>query len=344
MRVVYLLDDTALFGGVKVVLQHAELLRRQGFEAMVAARAAAPSWYPVTVPFFQVDSFVPAEVPEADVVVATYWTTLEAALELGFGQVVHLCQGFEGFLVHNRSDHPAIERVYRRPVPAITVSPHLAQLIADRFQRPARVVSPPLEPFWRPRLRLGPRRRARVIVTNPFENVMKGVETALLAVNELRRRGRQVCLVRLSQWPLTEQERRVIEPDEFHHHLAPTEVPGLLRSCDLLLAPSWEQEGFGLAVLEAMACGLPVIASAIPSFEWFAAPAAALVPPKDSSAMAEEIDAVLGDTRRWRHMRRAGLTVARDFAEPIIAERLSRAIQWAASGEWRQDQESLCRT
>ena len=43
-----------------------------------------------------------------------------------------------------------------------------------------------------------------------------------------------------------------VEPDEFHCRIPPADVARLIAGCDLMLAPSWEQEGFGLPVLEAM--------------------------------------------------------------------------------------------
>lgn len=335
LRINYFLEDTALFGGVKVVLHHAELLRRTGHRVTVVSRGPRPGWYPTGEGFRTVPDFSPTHVPEADLQIATFWTTLEAAAVQPSGQTVHFCQGFEGALEHNRDEHPAIIDAYSRIVPTWTVSPHLAELNRDRFQRPVAVVPPSLEPFWNPQQRDTPQRPARILVAHPFEFYMKGVDTALQAIGFLRDRGVELSLVRLSQWPLGEAECAVMEPDEFHHHIQPSDVAVLLGGCDLLLAPSWPSEGFGLAVLEAMACGLPVVASRIPSHESFAAGAVELVPGRDPEALADAAHRILMDRDEWRSLRRRGLERAQDFAEEAVAATLDEAARWAVSQRWK---------
>ena len=68
-----------------------------------------------------------------------------------------------------------------------------------------------------------------------------------------------------------------------------------MRGVDLVLAPSWEQEGFGLPVLEAMACGVPVVASEISAFRGFAGGAAVLVPFDRPDRFAAAAAELLGD-------------------------------------------------
>lgn len=337
LRIVYLLESAPLFGGVKVVLRQANLLARRGHRVTVVCPGEPPDWFPLEAELRRPPGLGPADLPDADVTVATYWTTLRHAVAGGKGELVHFCQGFEGHYTHNRAEHPAIEAAYRTPLPALTVAPHLAALLRRRFGRPARVVAQPLEPEFAPRWRLGPRRRPRILVIAPFEIEWKGVATALRAVLELRRRGVDCELVRLSQWPLGAAERALLVPDAFHQHLPPPRVPGLLRGCDLLLAPSWEAEGFGLPVLEAMACGVPVVASDISSFRDFAAPAARLVPFDQPAAFADAAQEVLGRPALWRRMRRAGRRVARAFREEPAARAAEEAMVWVASGAWRDE-------
>lgn len=328
MRITYLLEGTEIFGGTKVALRQANLLADRGHQVGVLAKGPPPEWLPVLGEFRRVDSFHDLRLPAESLCVATFWTTLRPAAESG-AVAIHYCQGYEASYTHNREDHPAIEDAYRLPLPAMTVAPHLAQLLRRRFGRRARTVAQPLEPLFRSaRLRRRPRRPARILVPGPFEIDWKGVETGLRTVVRLRQRGLACHLVRLSQWPLTEEEQLIVPPDEVHVGLTPSRVATLMRGCDLLLAPSWEQEGFGLPVLEAMASGVPVVASDISSFRWFAGEAAALAAPREPAAFADRAGEILRCPRVWRHHRRRGLAASRAFTEERAVRDAADALRW----------------
>ncbi|MEU8246294.1 MSMEG_0565 family glycosyltransferase [Nonomuraea sp. NPDC048916] len=89
------------------------------------------------------------------------------------------------------------------------------------------------------------------------------------------------------------------------------EMAAWYAAADVLAFPS-VKEGFGLAALEAMAAGLPVVTSDIPVFrEWLVPDRDALLTPVgDSDALARALSAVLDDDALRARLRAAGLRLA----------------------------------
>ena len=92
------------------------------------------------------------------------------------------------------------------------------------------------------------------------------------------------------------------------------EVPGWYAAADALAFPS-TKEGFGLAVLEAMSAGLPVVTSDLPVFREYLRPGedALLVPVGDEPALATALACALTDQSLRRSLVAAGREVARRF-------------------------------
>lgn len=325
LRVVYIVPDTPLFGGIKVILQHADLLVNLGHHVTISGTNKSPDWRSCSANFMSMTQ-AQSELKKADIVIATFWTTLLIDLKKINGKLIHFCQGYEGSHTHNQSEHAAIQAVYEKLIPAISVSPHLAQFLQQRFAKKAFVTPPVLDDGWSPSPRIRPRKMPRILIVGPWEIDWKGVTTALLAVQLLRTNGMGCQVIRLSQWPQAQAERDVLEADEFHEHISPRDVPEIVRSCDLLLCPSWEQEGFGLPVLEAMASGVPVVASDISSFNAFASRAARLVPADSASSFASAAELILNDTVIWWGMRLKGLLVARQFSTKNVGRILENTL------------------
>jgi glycosyltransferase involved in cell wall biosynthesis len=86
----------------------------------------------------------------------------------------------------------------------------------------------------------------------------------------------------------------------------------LYRAAAALVYPS-RYEGFGLPVLEAMACGTPVIASRAASIPEVLGDAGVLLDPDDQPEWAEAIARVVGDEWERGRLRKAGLTRAKTF-------------------------------
>jgi len=103
------------------------------------------------------------------------------------------------------------------------------------------------------------------------------------------------------------------EDVHFLGYVPEDELPLWYNAARLFAFPSL-YEGFGLPVLEAMACGTPVITSSVASLPEVGGKAAVLVPPTDTQRIAQEMQRVLDDPQARTEMRAAGRIQATRFS------------------------------
>ena len=109
------------------------------------------------------------------------------------------------------------------------------------------------------------------------------------------------------------------------------EQPLWYNAAEAFVYPS-QYEGFGLPVLEAMACGTPVITSNTSSLPEVVGDAGELVDPTDVEALTEALVGVLSDPARAARMAQAGRLRAQAFTWQAAAAACVGAYRAAEQG------------
>lgn len=112
-------------------------------------------------------------------------------------------------------------------------------------------------------------------------------------------------------------------------HVDAEAARSLYRAAEAFVYPSWS-EGFGLPVLEAMACGAPVVTSTAPALVEVAGDAALFADPHDVPGLARQIERALEDEPLRERLRALGPRRAAQFTWEKAADATSAALAEAA--------------
>jgi glycosyltransferase involved in cell wall biosynthesis len=157
------------------------------------------------------------------------------------------------------------------------------------------------------------------------------------AYAQLRREGFDNKLVMCGSWGWKSDDLRpeiealgIAEDVVFTGYVPDQRVVPLINGAGVFAYPSL-YEGFGLPIVEALACGVPVVTSDRGATAEVAGSAAVLVDPTSDDAIAEGLRRALDPTGH-DHLRAAGLERAAMFSRPNAALQAVRVYEAAIAG------------
>jgi glycosyltransferase involved in cell wall biosynthesis len=272
-----------------------------------------------------------ADVPDADVVVASYYTTAPGVLRLSpsKGAKAIFIQNYE---VEEGKPNPDLDATWRMPMHKITISKWLVDLARDKFGDD--VVSHVPNSVDLEQFHADPRGKGSVPTVGLLYNTfsLKGLDTSLPALKHVASARSSLRVISFGaekpyfRFPLPPST-------EYFYRPAQDMIRQLYARCDVWMCGS-NVEGFHLPPLEAMACRCPVVSTRVggpldiieDGVNGF------LVDVKDSGALAERVLRVLNMPEdQWRRMSDAAHRTATAFSLDEATDLFEGALKLAIS-------------
>ena len=159
----------------------------------------------------------------------------------------------------------------------------------------------------------------------------KNILTVLRVLKNLQKKGKKAVLWRVGG-DFTQEQTEFIQTQQLQNSIIDFGKPNqqelikIYNSADYLIAPSL-YEGFGLTILEAMACGLPVITSTTSSLPEVVGDAGILVDPNNVSSIVEHIVRLSKASEQRNSFIKKGLSRVRRFTWEKTAEQVAQVYE-----------------
>lgn len=353
MKITFVLPSNSNSGGMRVIGTYARELRARGHDVFLVSKAFKKTRKrsamrnlltkgtlhpkrkrgPFLEPLADVHkvlthqgTITDADVPDADIVVATWWMTAfeVAAMSPSKGAKVYFVQHHE---VHGHLPSHLSRGSYYLPLRKITISSWLAEIMAREYND--HDVDLVLNAVDAELFNAPPRQKNETLTVGLMyaPNYFKGTDVSIAAIRQAQQRYPDLKVMAFGKG-MVRPDLPLPDNARYYHDPSQEEIREIYSKCDIWLMGS-RAEGFGLPILEAMACRTPVISTrtgaALDVIEngrtgW-------VVEVEDQAAMTAAIEqAAAMDAATWRSMSEAAHASATTYSWKDAADRFEEAL------------------
>lgn len=353
MKITFVLPVVGMSGGIRVISIYADLLRKRGHSVvLVSLPRRPPGWKTrlksllrgqalknVEHPGSYLDKLdldhrviqdhrpvVDDDLPDADVVVATWWETAAWVRDLSpaKGKKAYFVQDYGA---HGGQPLDAVAATWRYGLHMFTISRWLRSLVLAQTGIDDLAIVPNSVDFT----------VFKALVRNKQANptvgfihdlrIQKGTVDILEALQRVQAKLPNMRVVCFGPHVPVE----ALPPgSEFYRYADDRDLPDIYSKCDVWVFAS-SLEGFGLPILEAMACRTPVVATpAGAAPELLTSGGGRLIPHGDIPALADAIiDVLMLDNEAWQALSRKAYDSVQGFSWDDATDLFERQLQIA---------------
>ena len=360
MKITFIASGIGLGGGTKAIFEFANHLHARGHDVSVvyplismgrrakwynlrslagrALQVAADvahgvyiDWFDLKANLIRVPRLSGRFVPDADIVVATWWETAYYVSEYGSskGEKFYLVQHYEVW----GGPEEKVNNSYKLGLHNIVNSTWLRNILRDKLNAPVEALilhAPDWDQFYPEAVE---KNNDIVRILIPYRRIeWKGIEDGIKAFEIAREKCPNVRLVMFGDAPGEDVPNYV----EFHQRPSSDELRKIYNSCDILLFPS-HCEGFGMPPMEAMACGCAVVSTSVGAIPDYTIPGetALVSPPRSPGLLAENIIRLVEDKDLLKRISEAGHKHIRQFTWDKATDALEQAFRKVLNGRNR---------